>query len=149
MVFQIHFRSVKWTAVTKMRQNFEQLFIPIQAMEGDYSYSVTCLYCICLFKLSDTSIVMLQTNNITNIYSEIIKIRVFLWLILAMWKSSRKLKRWVKNKCISIVHQRLFCREWSIPSQWLDIFAWQVIVCTTKTMSSCFLLTVSWITLVT
>ena len=33
-----------------------------------------------LFKLYDISVIMLLTNNITNIFSEISKIRVILWL---------------------------------------------------------------------
>ena len=36
-VLKIQFRSVKCTVVPRMRQNFEQLFIPIQARQGDYS----------------------------------------------------------------------------------------------------------------
>ena len=36
-VLEIQFRSVKYTAVTRIRKNFEQLLIPIQAIQGDYS----------------------------------------------------------------------------------------------------------------
>ena len=34
---EIQFRSVKCTAVTNIRKYLEQLFIPIQAIQGDYS----------------------------------------------------------------------------------------------------------------
>ena len=36
-VLEIHFWSVKCTVVTRLRENFEQLFIPIQATQGDYN----------------------------------------------------------------------------------------------------------------
>ena len=36
-VLEVQFRSVKCTIVTRIRKNFEQLFIPIQAIQGDYS----------------------------------------------------------------------------------------------------------------
>ena len=34
---EFQFRSVKCTAVTTLRKNFEQIFIPIQVIEGDHS----------------------------------------------------------------------------------------------------------------
>ena len=34
---EIQFRSVKCVVVTRLRKNFEQLFIPSQAIQGDYS----------------------------------------------------------------------------------------------------------------
>ena len=37
---RIQFRSVKYTAVTKTRKNFEQLLIPIQMVQDDYSIDV-------------------------------------------------------------------------------------------------------------
>ena len=37
MVLEIQFRSVKYTVVTRLRKHFEQFFIPIQAIQGDYS----------------------------------------------------------------------------------------------------------------
>ena len=36
-VLKIQFRSVKCTVVPRMPKNFEQLFIPIQVTQGDYS----------------------------------------------------------------------------------------------------------------
>ena len=36
-VLEIQFRSVKYTVVTRIRKNFEQLLIPVQAIQGDYS----------------------------------------------------------------------------------------------------------------
>ena len=42
---------------------------------------------------------MLLTNNLTNICGDISKFEWFYeWLILAMWKDSTKLKRWVENE---------------------------------------------------
>ena len=35
MVLQIQFWSVKCMFITRLRKNFEQLFSPIQAMQGD------------------------------------------------------------------------------------------------------------------
>ena len=37
MVLEIQFRSVKGTVVTRLYKNFEQLFIPTHAKQGDYS----------------------------------------------------------------------------------------------------------------
>ena len=42
-VLKIQFRSVKCTVVPRIRQNFEQLFIPIQARQGDYCADVNKL----------------------------------------------------------------------------------------------------------
>ena len=36
-VLETEFRSVKYTVITKICKNFEQLFIPIQVILGDYS----------------------------------------------------------------------------------------------------------------
>ena len=36
-VLEFQFWSAKCTVVTKLRKNFEQLFIPIQAIQGDHS----------------------------------------------------------------------------------------------------------------
>ena len=36
-VLEIHFWSLKYTAVNRIRKYFEQLFIPIHAIQGDYS----------------------------------------------------------------------------------------------------------------
>ena len=36
-ILEIQFRYVTCTVVTRCRQNFEQRFIPIYAIQGDYS----------------------------------------------------------------------------------------------------------------
>ena len=36
-VLEIEFWSLKCTVVTRIRKNFDQFFIPIQAKQGDYS----------------------------------------------------------------------------------------------------------------
>ena len=41
----------------------------------------TCLYCIYLFKLYHRSIITLLANKLTNIWSEIIKLRLILWMV--------------------------------------------------------------------
>ena len=43
----------------------------------------TCLYCIYLFKLYDESIIILLTNDLANICSEISKVWLILWMIYA------------------------------------------------------------------
>ena len=40
-----------------------------------------CLYCLYLFKLYDKSIIILPTNDLTNICSEISEIRLILWMV--------------------------------------------------------------------
>lgn len=48
-----------------------------------------------LLKLCNISIILLLANNLTNIYNEISKTQMNLWLAyLAMRTGSRKLKRW-------------------------------------------------------
>ena len=37
MVLDIWFWSVKYTVATRLRKHFEQLFVPIEVMQGDYS----------------------------------------------------------------------------------------------------------------
>ena len=37
MVLEIQFRSIKCVAVARIRKHSEQLFVSIQAMQGDYS----------------------------------------------------------------------------------------------------------------
>ena len=41
----------------------------------------TCLYCIYLFRQYDRSIIILLTNDLANIYSEISKVRLILWMV--------------------------------------------------------------------
>ena len=62
----------------------------------------TCLYCIYLFKLYDIMTILMLKNNLTNICSEISKIRFILWLASTCnvkGKGSRKLERWVESEC--------------------------------------------------
>ena len=67
--------------------------VPIQAPSNTRWFTVcwckqhssssfqTCLYCLCLLKLYDKSIVILLTNDLTNVCSEISKIRLILWIV--------------------------------------------------------------------
>ena len=69
-------------------QNFEQLFIYVCGREQSTSkYFKSYSYFIYLFKLYDLLIIMLLTNNLIRICSEINKIQlIFELLIPAMWK---------------------------------------------------------------
>ena len=80
-------------------QNFEQLFIFIQAIQRDLMWDVcgreqstskhfkAYSYFIYLFKLYDLLIIMLLTNDLIRICSEINKIQLIFELpIPAMWK---------------------------------------------------------------
>ena len=53
----------------------------------------------------DKSIIILLTNDLTNICSEISKIWLILWMLLAMWKGLKKLKSWVEINVLYIVDQ--------------------------------------------
>ena len=47
-----------------------------------------CLYCIYLLKLYYKSIIILLTNNLTNIWNEISKSRLILWMVY-IWNVKR------------------------------------------------------------
>ena len=76
------------------RQEFEQFSIPIQAPNNTWRFTVcwckqlssislkTCLYCMYLVKLYDKSIIILLTCDLTNVCSEISKIRLILLYLL-------------------------------------------------------------------
>ena len=107
-VLEILFRSVKCMAVTRICKNCEQLFKAItacrckQTTSRKFYSSLKCIYFFIriynLFVL--ISITLLLTNNITKICSEKLKFERFhKWLILAMWKDSTKMKRWLETKC--------------------------------------------------
>ena len=91
-ILEFQFQSVKCTVVTKLRKNFEHLFILIQIKKTikvcwckqSTSKSFRTFLCyIYLFKLYDKSIIILLTNNLTKIWSKISKVRLILWMVYA------------------------------------------------------------------
>ena len=89
-VSEIHFLSLRYM-ITRISKNFEQLSISIQAIQGS-SVLVWCkqltsksfqtsLYCVYLLKLYDKWIIILLTNDLTNIFSEISKILLILSMV--------------------------------------------------------------------
>ena len=89
-LLEIQLRSVKCLAVTRMCNDLEKRFISIK--RGKW---LQCLnankplqegfkhiyYNSYLFKCNDISIMLLLTDNLTNICGEIGKIRINLWII--------------------------------------------------------------------
>ena len=72
MVLEIIFWSLKFTNVTRIHKNFVQLFISIQAIQGDYSAQMqTNLFIL----IQNIPIILLLTINLTNICNEISKIQ--------------------------------------------------------------------------
>ena len=87
MVLEIHFQSLKYTAVFRIRKNLSTFpflskrhkAITVCRCKQPTSNSLqTCLYYIYLLKLYDKLIILLLTNDLTNICSEISKIRLIL-----------------------------------------------------------------------
>ena len=90
MILEIHFWSLKYTAVIKLCKylsNFPFLSTWYKAITVCWCKQPTsnsfkmCLYSIYLLKLYDRSITILLTNNLTNICSKISKIRLILWMV--------------------------------------------------------------------
>ena len=89
MVLKTQFHSVKFTVVTRMGNNFEQLLILFKRYKAitvcwckqpiSNSFQ-TCLYSTYLFKLYCKSVMILPVNDFTNICREIRKIRLILWM---------------------------------------------------------------------
>ena len=65
-----------------------------------------CLYCIYLLKLYYKSIIILLTNNLTNIWSEVSKIRLFSWMVYT-WSviGPKQVEKLGRNECTLIVDQ--------------------------------------------
>ena len=108
MVLEIHFRSLKYTAVIRICKNLSNFpfkrYETIRQLVTAWNYNSsmatmcwckqptwnsfqTCLYCIYLLKLYDKLIIILLTNDLTNICSEISQIRLILWkACTSKWK---------------------------------------------------------------
>ena len=111
MVLEIHFRSLKYTAVIRIRKNLSNF--PFKRYEAIRRLATvcwckqstsnsfqTCLYCIYLLKLYDKSIIILLANDLTNICSEISKIRLILWMYFT-WnkKGLEEVEKLSRNEC--------------------------------------------------
>ena len=95
--------SVKCMAVTRIRKNFEKLFIPIQAIQGDTHskrFYTMYTYSNCMIN----QIITLLTNDLASIYSEINKIRLILWMVYtysvkANVKEQEAVEKLGRNEC--------------------------------------------------
>ena len=119
MVLETHFGSLKYAIVIRIRKNLSNF--PFKRYEAIRRLATvcwckqstsnsfqTCLYCIYLLKLYDKSIIILLTNDLTNICSKISKIRLILWMVYtcaAMGKGWRKLKSWGEMNVLWITDQ--------------------------------------------
>ena len=89
-VLEIHFGSLKYTAVISIRKNLSNFLLLFKwykaitmwwCKQPTSNSFQTCLYCIYLLKLYDKSIIILLTNVLANICSEISKIQLVLWMV--------------------------------------------------------------------
>ena len=116
-VLEFQFRSVKCTVVTRSPKNFEQLFIPIQVMQGRSQCAdlnnhfkkfsnVFILYSYTYSNWNDKSVIILLKNSLTKIWSKVSKIRLILWMVhTSVWKGWRKLESWVEMNVLCIGDQ--------------------------------------------
>ena len=87
---EIHIRSLKCTAVIRISKNLSNSPFLLKRYKAitmcwckhptSNSFK-TCSYCIYLLKLYDKSIIILLTNDLISISSEISKIRLILWTV--------------------------------------------------------------------
>ena len=115
MVLEIHFRSLKYRAVIRIRKNLSNFpFKRYEAIRRLASWLGTVcwckqstsnsfqtgLCCIYLLKLYDKSIIILLTNDLTNICSEISKIRLILWMAYTCnVKGLEEVEKLSRNEC--------------------------------------------------
>ena len=104
------FPSVNCAVVTRLRKNFEQLFIPSQATQGDWecwckqptskSFQM-CLYRIDFLKLYNKSTIIMLANILTKIWSKISKNRLIFWMVCTCnRKRLEEVKKLGRNECI-------------------------------------------------
>ena len=111
MVLEIHFRSWKYTAVIRIHKNLSNfpfkrykvikwLATVCWSKQSTSNNFQMCLYCIYLLKLYDKSIIILLTNDLTNICSEISKIRLILWMAYTCnVKGLEEVEKLGRNEC--------------------------------------------------
>ena len=108
-VLQIQSRSLKYTAVIKIRNNLSNFpFLSKQykaitvcwcKLPTSNSFQ-TCLYYIYLLKLYDKSIIILLTNDLTNICANISKIWLILWMLYnCSLKGLKEVRKLGRNEC--------------------------------------------------
>ena len=112
-VLEIQFRSVKRMVVTRIRKNFEHsLFLSkwynvitlCWCKQPTSNSFQTCLYRVYLFKLYYKLIIILLTNNLTNICSEISKTWLVLWMVYTCRvktnvKGPKEVEKLGRNEC--------------------------------------------------
>ena len=112
-VLEIQSRSLRWTVVIKIRKILQKIrknfiflskrykAIAVRWCKQPTSNSFeTCLYYIYLLKLYHKTIITLLTNNLTNICSEISKIRLILWLVYtSSVRGLEKVGKLGRNEC--------------------------------------------------
>ena len=113
---EIQLLFVNCAVFTRLGKNFEHLFFPSQVW---YKATLVCwckqltsksfqmsLYCIDLLKLYYKSTIIMLTNILNKIWSEISKIDWFFeWFIVTVWKGWRKLNSWAEINVLCIVDQ--------------------------------------------
>ena len=111
MVLEINFRSLKYTAVIRIGKNLSnfpfkrceairRLAAVCRCKQSTSNIFQTCLYCIYLLKLYDKSIIVLLKNDLTNICSEISKIRLILWMAYTCnVKGLEEVEKLGRNEC--------------------------------------------------
>ena len=108
-VAKIQFQCLKFTTVIRIRKNLSNFpflskqfqVITVWWCKQPTSNSFqTCLYCIYLFKLYDKSIIILLTNVLANICSEISQIRLILLMVYTCnVKGLEEVQKLGRNKC--------------------------------------------------
>ena len=92
-ILEIQCQSLKYTVVVKTRKNLSnnpflskryQAITVFWCKQPTSNSFQTCLYYIYLLKLYDTSIIILLTNDLTNICSKISRIWLILWMALSL-----------------------------------------------------------------
>ena len=111
MVLEILFRYLKYTVVIRIRKNlrnfpFKQyevirrlatLCLCKQSTSNSFQ---TCFYCIYSLKFYDKLIIILLTNNLTNICSEMSKIWLILWMAYTCnGKGLEEVEKLGRNEC--------------------------------------------------
>ena len=111
MVLEIHSRSLKYTAVIRICKYFSnfpfkrykvirRLATVCWCKQSISNSFQTCLYCIYLLRLYDKSIIILLTNDLANICSEISKIWLIIWMAYTCnVKGLEEVEKLGRNEC--------------------------------------------------
>ena len=108
-VLEIHFQSLKYTAVSRIRKNlsnFPLLSKRYKAITVCWCKQPTsdnfqrCLHCIYVLKFYDKSVIILVTNDLTSICKSAKFDWFYEWFILAMWVGGGKIEKLGRNECL-------------------------------------------------